>query len=472
MILTLAACGGSVQPEVVAPQEVETQLNYTPAAGARHSYTPYVTQSHTYVWAPGNPGDDVREIYIGGDLEPVEHLRHIMTENGIRYYMGASRDGVGVARLENYETDLMTRDGADPFGLFGLSDQGFAPFVVQPYLYYDTAFLEPENAEIAAALYDSVLILNDVLPPEYQIVVDGVDNPDFTLPGEIEVHLKSARAIRAICGADAVACASNDTLLSVTLASALYLPDDFDTTEYIHPRRVIVHELLHALGIMGHVDSIEFPDSIMGSAGDHIPNLGHIISKIDREVLQIMYMSQRTDLYNDWDEWSDTTFHIAGRTEDENLRFGIALFNGLPQPWMRGALPENELADNARLRGTVTWSGSLLGFSGPSPIAGDAELEVRMAALQDPEGEHDLRFRDIAFVNRYESDDFSESSDRWFDTRNIDYKVGIIGNGFSNIDEDGYEHGHVTGTFAGSRHEHMGGTLKRTDMVAAFGGSK
>ena len=36
----------------------------------------------------------------------------------------------------------------------------------------------------------------------------------------------------------------------------------------MYPRKVIVHELLHALGIVGHVDSIEFPDSIMGTSGE------------------------------------------------------------------------------------------------------------------------------------------------------------------------------------------------------------
>ena len=86
-----------------------------------------------------------------------------------------------------------------------------------------------------------------------------------------------------------------------------------DTSDYRYSRSTIVHELLHALGIWGHVDSVEFPDSIMGKAGEHIPNLGYIISKIDREVLQIMYMSQQTDLYNDWGEWSDTSFHLVGR---------------------------------------------------------------------------------------------------------------------------------------------------------------
>ena len=60
------------------------------------SYTPYETRSHFHIWR------DVTEVYIGGDLEPRENLRHVVTSNGIRYFMGATRDGVGVDRLENY----------------------------------------------------------------------------------------------------------------------------------------------------------------------------------------------------------------------------------------------------------------------------------------------------------------------------------------------------------------------------------
>ena len=270
-----------------------------------------------------------------------------------------------------------------------------------------------------------------------------------------------------------MACARNrTTIFDFTSLSILYLPDDFDTSEYTYPRSVIVHELLHALGIQGHVDSIEFPDSIMGKAGEFIPNIGHIISRIDKEVLQIMYMSQRSDLYNDWGEWSDTSFHLLGKTEDGSLSFGVALFNGLPQPWVKGTKPDMDLIDNHSLYGTATWNGSLLGFSGPSPIAGDAELEVRLNTLLDPNSEQDLRFRDISFVNRFEDGDLSESSNRWFDTRNIDYKVNVSGNGFQNVYGEGYEQGHVTGAFLGPKHEHMGGTLKRTDMVGAFGGSR
>ena len=469
LALPLAGCGGG---DGEVPKALVSQFDYSNLAAPRHSYTPYETGSHVSAL---RLSDDVTEVYIGGDLEPRKRLRHVVTTpDGIRYFMGASRDGEGGERLSQYAEDLATRDGADPLKLSG---HGFKPFFdAQPSLYIDPDLLAPENAGILRALGDSIRLLNDALPPEFQIVVAGTratDSADLEIGvDEIVVSLESSTAISSKCGSEAVACAQNIPLLypldDYTGASVLYIPDDFDVSEYMYSRSTIVHELLHALGIQGHVDSIEFPDSIMGTAGGHIPNLGHIISKIDREVLQIMYMSQRTDLYNDWGEWSDTIFHFLGRTDDGNLNFGVALFNGLPQPWVRGTMPNTDLVDNHRLFGMATWSGNLLGFSGPSPIAGDAELQVSLSTLADPHNEQDLRFRDIFFLNRFESD----SPDRWFHTRDIDYKVNVSGNGFQNVRGDEYEQGHVTGAFLGPEHEHMGGTLKRTDMVAAFGGSR
>ena len=462
--LTLAACGGG-GGEV--SMESESQLDYSNTAAPRHSYAPYETRSHAYSFGLS---DDVTEVYIGGDLEPRESLRHVATTgNGIRYQMGATRDGMGVDRLVNYGHDLRTQDDTDPYELDG---KGFYPFRVAPKLFVSDGFLEDRNAGILAALISSIQLLNDALPPEFQIQYMGAREDDgesiSAYPGEIVAILDSPAGVADNCGATAVACATPTSSGDSISLAFLRIPDDFDVSEYMYPRSVIVHELLHALGVSGHVDSVEFPDSIMGTSGEYIPNLGYVISRIDREVLQIMYMSQRTDLYNDWGEWSDTAFHLVGRTEDGNLNFGVALFNGLPQPWVRGVLPDTDLVDNSRLYGTATWSGNLLGFSGPSPIAGDAELQVRLSTLSSPDSEQDLRFRDIYFLNRFES----ESSDRWFHTRNIDYKINVAGNVFVNVSGEGYEQGHVTGAFLGPEHEHMGGTLKRTDMVAAFGGTR
>ena len=465
-LLVLGACGGGGDGPVVS--EAQLGLDYSNTAEERHSYTAYETGSYAYTV---ERGDAATLVYIGGDLEPRENLTHVWTDNGIRYFMGASRDGVGVDRLQDYEKDLTTQDGDDPFGLEG---DDFEPFSGRPELYLDPDFALDDNAGIWQALYNSILILNDALPPEFQIEIKGTRATRLGLANEIYVSLETAASITTTCGEGAVACAVNTPYPltpSYTKAAVLYIPDDFDTSEYVYPRKVIVHELLHALGIVGHVDSIEFPDSIMGTSGEYIPNLGHIISKIDREVLQIMYMNKRSDLYNDWGEWSDTAFHLMGESEDGDVSFGVVLFNGLPQPWARGVKPDTDLADNEDLSGTATWTGSLLGFSGPSPLAGDAELEVDLGTLADDDSEQDLRFRDIYFVNRAESDT-TDSSDRWFHTREIDYKVAVAGNWFENVTGDDYERGLVVGSFLGAEHEHMAGTVKRTDMIAAFGGSR
>ena len=470
VMFTLAACGGGggkAALQLSATGPANATQDYSSSGKERTSYAPYESGSHSHVW---RLSDDTVEIHIGGELEPYgTPLRHVATSRGINIHMGAVRDGVGVNRLKNYEADLKTQDGKDPYEF---DQDGFYPFRVAPKLYLNSYFLEDQNKEILNAIFDSMDILNDALPPEFQIELAGVrESNDETITaysGEIVAILDSPQGVENNCGATAVACAENTFSGDYTSLSFVRIPDDFDTSDYSYSRSTIVHELLHALGIWGHVDSVEFPDSLMGKSGEYIPNLGHVISKIDREALQIMYMSQRSDIYNDWGEWSDTSHHMVGRTEDETLNFGVALFNGLPQPWFRGTRPQTALADSQSLKGTATWEGWLLAYSGPSPLAGGVELEVNMASLANPDSQQDLRFRDIFFLNRYQS----EGTDRWFDTRNIDYKINISGNGFLNVREDGYEQGFVTGAFAGAEHEHMGGTLKRTDMVGAFGGSR
>ena len=455
LCLTLSGCGGNGPPT-----QGTSQFDYTPSASARHSYAPYAAGAAVFTLVR----EDGAEVSIGGDVEPRQAVRYVGAANGFKYYLGPSRDGVGVDRLQDFEADLLTDSGSfRP----GQPRPGFVPFTVAPLVFIDGNIEDDIDDPNFLALFQSILILNDALPPEFQMLSAGqhpTGTPGF---GEIVVKVGSRASVAAACPAGAVACA-----FPQFNRATVHLPDDFDLSEYTYPRSVILHELLHALGVRGHVDSVEFPDSILGRAGEHFPNPGYILSGIDREILQIMYMSQKSDIYNDWGEWSDIAFHVMGESDDGDLRFGAALFNGLPQPWVRGALPDTNLRDNRRLFGTATWTGSLLGFSGVSPISGDAELQIRLSALADPASEHDLRFRDIAWVNRWENQDRSASSDRWFPTRNVDYRVMVSGNEFWNVLEEGYEQGVVSGAFLGTGHEHMGGTVKRTDMVAAFGGSR
>ena len=197
----LAACGGGEQ----ALQT--TQLDYSNTATPRHSYAEYETGSHAYHLPRG---DAPTLYYIGGDLEPREDLRHILTEDGFLYFMGASRDGVGVDRLQDYETDLTTQNEADPLNLSG---DGFRPFVGRPQLVWDPDLALDENAGIAQALYDSVLILNDALPPEFQIELTGNSATRLNIANELYVSLETAASITTTCSEGAVACAVNTSYL-------------------------------------------------------------------------------------------------------------------------------------------------------------------------------------------------------------------------------------------------------------------
>ncbi len=450
-LLLLVSCGGG--SSATSGFEAAPPLGYSNTANPRYSYDPYEWYSHSHTYTMTN-GD--RYILIGGDQEPRQLLRQVDHAGGFRTYMGPSRDGEGILRLAQYGVSLEET-----------SDGDLLPFTVQPNLYLDPELFEPENEAIYGALSDSVDLLNDALPPEFQIRWQGQRKRGVVNDGEIVVSLVSPQRIGQECGSGAVACAYWWYDYTSTTRAGLYIPNDFDASKYAYPRKVIVHELLHALGIHGHVNSIQFPDSVMGTSGDYFPNPGHIIGRTDREILQAMYMSQLPELYSEWGEWADVAYHVMAESEDKTMRFGVALFNGLPQPWVRGAMPDTALADNRSLFGTVTWNGYLLGFSGPSAIGGDAALRVGLSTLSDPDNEQDLRFRDIYYINRWTEDD------PWFPTRNIDYKVNVYGgNWFRNVRGDGYEEGFVQGAFLGTEHEHMGGTVKRTDMVAAFGGSR
>ena len=75
----------------------------------------------------------------------------------------------------------------------------------RPELVWDPDLALDENADIWQALYESVLILNDALPPEFQIELAGYSATRFHTTNELYVSLETAASIATICGEGAVA---------------------------------------------------------------------------------------------------------------------------------------------------------------------------------------------------------------------------------------------------------------------------
>ena len=462
----MGACGGGGGGQMGTLTSSDPAVHGSSGFGYRDpNYHPYETPSRI---TPTGLGI----IHIGPDVGPSDKLQAMRTAQytpdgpGMTLFVGTSRDGVGVDRLKNFREDLKTKDGTQ---LPNLSSEGLYPFRVKPRLLLGRG-MDDWHSAVVSATFDTMFLLNDVLPPEYNFRYEGTYNNEIPPEGYFVFISLPANKLAGECGETAVACASNFALAyedssdnsfakGYTRNAFVYLPDDFTKDDYSYAMTIIVHEAMHALGVIGHVDHIEFPDSLMGKSGALFPNLGFVIRDIDKEVLQIMYMSQETGIYNDWGEWTDNTLHLVAEADDGSFSFGTALFNGLPQPWGKGYGPSTALSENPLLSGLVTWHGGFLGFSGVSPLVGEVQFQVSLDALSSKQN---LLFRDIAFLNK------GDAPDRWFPVRDIVYQVSVHHNSFSHISREGI----ISGAFLGESHDHMAGTLKRPDMVGAFGGTR
>ena len=233
---------------------------------------------------------------------------------------------------------------------------------------------------------------------------------------------------------------------------------------------VLIHELIHAIGMNGHSDPTRFPHSVMHAVygGD---SQEHILFAVDREALLASYSvlepgASAAQIVEDLGPWDDTSMHLRGDIgiSGGEVAFGVASRNGLTQPWAFGPTPWTDLADNPLLSETVSWSGRLLGFT-PSieAVGGAAELAVELETL---DGQLDFTELEHWGAN---ADPGPVGSGRIWGDGDLQYWVNVHGNTFV---QTGGDDGTVTGAFFGATHEAMGGVLERTDLTAGFGGTR
>ena len=232
--------------------------------------------------------------------------------------------------------------------------------------------------------------------------------------------------------------------------------------------RTLAHELLHALG-RGHADPAANPESIMLlRASETDP--GFYLYPLDRAALQAVYGRLEPGdgiyaIYTELEDWDARSIHVrATQGSEGDGVFGVRLQNGLPQPWAMGTAPFFNVAENTRLGGTASWDGRLVGLTpGAEAVAGDAGMTVDLSTLNGM----------LSFTNleRWAPDappGAIGTGTVWGDG-DLSYLIHIEGNLFTQI---GGDDGLVAGAFFGRAHEAMGGTLRRNDLGAAFGGTR
>ena len=221
------------------------------------------------------------------------------------------------------------------------------------------------------------------------------------------------------------------------------------------------HELVHSLGIDGHVpDSF---DSIM-STGNEVyafhqgqPQPGSLLYPIDREALRALYGPlQNSSNPEDLGPWSSMSEHFF--IGIEHGAFGVARRNGYAEPWAYGINPQTTLAANRQLSGSASWNGALVGFTpSASRVAGEAGITVNLGSMNGS-----AAFTDLTTI-------FTSGQTAQWNDGDLRYSIAVRGNTFR---ETGGDAGRLTGVFAGRSHEAAGGTLERTDLTAAFGATR
>ncbi len=364
----------------------------------------------------------------------------------IRY--GALDDGVGAANVQEY---LATCDPS-----VCDSTKGIGRFSSKPTV---RVVGEMANDSDVALINRAIRLVNTALPYEWKLgdavreqagtdgqvgTIDIEVVPESQIGGAGETRYRMATDRQSIVGANVRLNGDNYTIAGDALAIA-----------------VVAHELIHALGMQGHVRP--GVDWTLMTLGGPTATKGHHLPSLDREALRARYSHLAVgDRPSDLGAWASTAIHLHGNGSD--VGFGVALRNGYAEPWAYGYLPEQDLADNPALTGNATWNGTLLGLTlDAEAVAGDAAIGVDIGTLA---GRADFTALESWTAGAAPGE--VGTGTMWGDG-DLGYSIAVRGNTFK---QTGGDDGILTGIFTGESHEGAAGTLERTDLTAAFGATR
>ena len=246
-------------------------------------------------------------------------------------------------------------------------------------------------------------------------------------------------------------------------ASSVEMDSDFFRGRPDHQAvSVLVHEMLHSLGLQGHVDAPAFDDSNMYNAW---VRLDGSLPAIDAAGFQALYLrlgeeTEPEDLSaSSLGVWSRETIDLTGELGD--VAFGVRHSNGVSMPWTLGTEPSSALDDNDRLSGSATWNGGLLGFTPAlEAVGGNAELSIDLGTM---DGRAD--FTELQSWAAGATPGMLGTGSQW-NAGSLGYTIAVGGN---YLRSTGGDDGTVNGQFYGAGHEGVAGSLERDDLTAAFG---
>lgn len=285
----------------------------------------------------------------------------------------------------------------------------------------------------------AVAELNDALPPEMEVKWGGAWNGSLDDPDDFEGRIIfEVGDLPALLGEFALGVTVPVPSDRATLDGGVIVGLDPITTELAGQTdyEVFVHEMIHALGLLGHVPSGRYgPDELMDNRARLVRNVK------EHHYLSVVHHYDPNYLGG----WNGDYELLRGDTGDvghevwvmnDSLAWPIY---GSGQTWT-GAHPRE-------LGGSASWRGGLVGYT---------------SARRFVEGTSAL---DYDFGADRLSADFTW--DGGGTARYPRVETGALGTLYA---EDTM--GTMHGLFMGEDHEYVGGSLDRTDITAAFGAKR
>ena len=429
-------------------------------------------------------GERAGQVQIGANVIPLPDWKRPERWNdpinGVSISTGRTYDGARAARIAEYVIPHID-DKWEPQGYENeptTDTPGLATFPNQPVL----RLAEGTSDEHTAYALHAAALINSTLPHNKRILI-GPEAPrlvsvDAIPDGQIFVDFATHSDWIPASETSALHAPSYDydwdpssqrwEIKGMRAGHVWIDPDAFHTqAEFV---RVLVHEMLHALGLRGHSLVDQFPESILRNAYSTVLPTDNHVPEIDADGLLAIYTrlapgaEPSSFTATNLAPWGNESLRMHGELDTpEGAAFGVAFRNDFARPWAYGPEPLSPVSENQSLDGSATWDGALLGFTPEGhSVAGDAEISVDFGPLT---GRAD--FTDLEEWSSPKWQDAGQWS-MWGDG-DLAYTIAVSGN---TIRETGGDEGILTGSFVGRQHEGAVGTLERPDLSAAFGGSK